>query len=142
MLRAWHDESFCASDLVIKARYAWRGVIWSDVAPELGPKTDDEVHSACGGPWFTDRGDGRGELLAFLRVQNVKLQVRMRGGSKNEDSSLRRVHQGIISSAILAATTGCDRVAVAAACRASEIFVVRAQALEPLRLKADAPAWG
>ena len=36
--------------------------------------------------------------LRFLRVQNVELQVGMRGRSEGEDSSLRRVHAGIISS--------------------------------------------
>src|ERR1700732_2087316 len=79
MLSALHNESFCAPDLVVKALHAWRGVIWNNIAPELRPKADDEVHSSCGGPWFTDRGDCRGEFLAFLCVQTVKLQVRMRG---------------------------------------------------------------
>ena len=82
MLRAWHNESFCAPDLLVKALHARRGVIWDNIAPELRPKADDEVHSSCSGPWFTDSGDCRGELLAFLRVQNVKLQVRMGGRSK------------------------------------------------------------
>src|ERR1700722_8605758 len=97
VLSAWHDESFCALDLLVKALYAWRRVIRNDIAPKLRPKADDEVHSSCGGPWFTDRGNCRGELLAFLRVQKVKLQVRMRGGSKGEDSGLRCVHAAIIS---------------------------------------------
>src|SRR5258708_27002202 len=102
MLRAWHNKSVCALDLVVKALQTRRGSIWNNVAPELRPKADDEVHSSCGGPWFTDSGDCRGELLAFLRVQNVKLQVRMRRGSKSEDSRLRRVHAGIVSAIILA----------------------------------------
>src|SRR5216683_2429510 len=114
MLRAWHNESLSALDLVVKALHARNRVIWNNIAPELRPKADDEVHSSCGGPWFTNRGDCRRELLAFLRVQNVKLQVRMRGRSKSEDSSLRRVHAGIISGAMLANTTELDRVATAA----------------------------
>src|SRR5882762_5571862 len=114
MLRAWHHESFCALDLFVKALDARRSVIGNNIAPELRPKTDDEVHSSCGGPWFTDRGNCRRELLAFLRLQNVKLQVRMRGRSKSEDSSLRRIHAGIISGAILANITELDRVATAA----------------------------
>src|ERR1700722_7316505 len=77
VLRGWHNESFCAVDLVVKPLQARRGVIWNNVAPELRPKADDEVHSSCGGPLFTDSGDRRGELLVFLRVQSVKLQVRM-----------------------------------------------------------------
>jgi hypothetical protein len=101
-LRAWHNESFCTLDRVVKALHARRGIIRNNIAPELRPKADDEVHSSRGGAWFTDSRDGRGELLALLRVQNVKLKVGMRGGSKSEDSSLRRVHAGIISSAILA----------------------------------------
>src|SRR6202011_544445 len=108
------NESFCALDLVVKALQARRGVIWNNIAPELRPKADDKVHPSCGGPWFTDSGDCRGELLAFLRVQNVKLQVRVRRGSKSEDSNLRRVHAGIISGTILANTTARDCVATAA----------------------------
>src|ERR1700679_2231327 len=96
VLRAWHNKFFCSLDCVVEALHARRRVVWNNIAPELRPKADDEVHSSCGGPWFTDSGDGRGELLAFLRVQNVKLQVRMRGRSKGENSSLRRVHAGII----------------------------------------------
>jgi hypothetical protein len=114
MLRGWHDKSFCALDLVVKARHARRGVIRNDIAPKLRPKADDEVHSSCGGPWFTDRGDCRSELLASLCVQKVKLQIRMRGRSKSEDSSLGRVHAGIISGSILTNTTELDRVATAA----------------------------
>lgn len=53
-----------------------------NIAPELRPKADDEIRSSRSGSWFTDSGDCRGELLAFLRVQNVKLQVRMGGRSK------------------------------------------------------------
>src|ERR1700733_10936443 len=105
MLRGWHNESFCALDLVVKSLHARRVVLWNNIAPELRPKADNEVHSSRGGPWFTDSGDCRGELLAFLRVQKVKLQVRMRGRSKSEDSSLRRVHPGIISGSTLANTT-------------------------------------
>ncbi len=96
MLRAWHNESFRTLDLGVEALHARRGVLWNNLAPELRPKADDEVHSSYGGPRFTDSGDCGGELLAFLCVQNVKLQVRMRGGSKGEDSSLRCVHAGII----------------------------------------------
>src|ERR1700677_3815596 len=102
MLRAWHNESFRALDLFVKANHARRGVVWKNFAPEFGPKADDEVHSSRGGPWFTDSGDCRDKLRAFVRVQNVKFQVRMRGGSKSEDSGLRRVHGGIISGDILA----------------------------------------
>src|SRR5258708_21139290 len=114
MLRARHDESFFALDLFVETFYARRGVIWKNIAPELRPKADDEVHSSCGGPWFTDSGDYRGELLASLRVQNVKLQVRMRGRSKSEDSSLRRLHAALISGTILANSTELDCVATAA----------------------------
>jgi hypothetical protein len=38
----------------------------------------------------------------------------MRGGSKSEDSSLRRVHAGIITGTLLAKTAEHDRAAVAA----------------------------
>src|ERR1700733_6767820 len=109
MLRGRHNQSFCALDLLVKALHARRGVLWNNIAPELRPKADDEVHSSCGGSWFTDRGDRRGELLGFLRVQNVKLQVRMRGCSKSEDSSLRCVHAGIISSTIFVEFSGTSR---------------------------------
>ena len=51
------------SDFLVEALYAGRGVVRNHLAPELRPKADDEVHSSGGGPWFTDRGDGRGELL-------------------------------------------------------------------------------
>ena len=98
MLRVGHHESFCALDLFVKALHTRRGVIRNDIAPELRPKADDEVHSSGSGPWFTDSGDGRGELPAFLCFEKVKLQVRVRRGSKSEDSSLRRIHAGIISS--------------------------------------------
>src|ERR1700719_2573688 len=117
MLRAWHNESFCALDLAVKALYVRRGIVGNNIAPELRPKADHEVHSSCGGSWFTDSGDRRGELLAFLRVQNVKLQVRMRGRSKSEDSSLRRVHAGIIWGTILANTTELARIATVAVFR-------------------------
>jgi len=43
-----------------------------------------------------DRGDRRSELLAFLRVEKVKLQVGMRGGTESEDAGLRRIHAGTI----------------------------------------------
>ena len=98
MLRGWHNEFFCALDLFVEAFDGRRGVVWNNIPPELWPKADYEVHSSGGGPWFADSGDGRGELLGFLRVKNVKLEVRMRGRSKSEDSSLGRVHAGIISS--------------------------------------------
>src|SRR5882672_5462903 len=99
MLGAWHNKSFCTLDLFVKALHAWRGIIWNNFAPELGAKANDEVHSSCGSPWFSDSGDCRGKFLAFVCVQNVKLQVGMRGRSKREDSSLRRIHAGIISGA-------------------------------------------
>src|ERR1700722_14320233 len=102
VLRARHNESFRASDLVIKTFHARRSVIWNNIAPQLGPKADDEVHSSSGGAWFTDSGDFRSELLVFLRVQQVKLQVRVRRRAKREDAGLRRVHAGIIAGAILA----------------------------------------
>src|ERR1700744_6521738 len=98
MLRIGHHESFCALDLFVKALHTRRGVIRNDIAPELRSKANDEVHSSSSGPWFTDRGDGRGELLAFFRFAKIKLQVRVRRGSKSEYSSLRRVHAGIIAS--------------------------------------------
>src|ERR1700691_1414412 len=82
MLSAWHYEALRAPDLLVKARYVWRRVIRNDIAPELRPKADDEVHSCCGGPRFTDRGDCRSELLAVLRGEEVKLQVGMGGGAK------------------------------------------------------------
>src|SRR5229473_4011956 len=96
MLRGRHNKSFGALNLFVKALHTRRGIIWSKFAPKLGPKADNEVHSSCGGPWFTDSGDCRGKLLALLHVQKVKLQVRVRGSSKSEDSSLRCVHAGII----------------------------------------------
>src|SRR5579872_1764426 len=100
MLRAWHSESFSALDIAVEAFDAGRGVIWYEITPELRPKADDEVHSTSGGSRFPDSGDCRRELFIFLPVHNVKLQVRMRGCSKSEDPSLRRVHAGIISGAI------------------------------------------
>jgi hypothetical protein len=94
---ASHNQSFHSPDLLVKTRHTRRGFVWNDIAPELRPKANDEVHSSRGGSWFPDRGDDRGEFLRFLRVQNVKLQVRMRGGSESEDASLGCVHHaGII----------------------------------------------
>src|ERR1700745_3485824 len=115
MLRAWHNESFCALDLFVKALHTRRRVVWNNIAPQLRSKADDEVHSSGSGPWFTDSGNCRGKLLPLLRVQNVKLQIRMRGRSKSEDSSLRRVHARIISGTILA-----NRGSVSASCRMPE----------------------
>src|SRR5262245_65155269 len=92
MLRARHNESFLSFYLLIKALDSRRNVIGKDIAPKLGPKTNDEVHSSSRGPWFADGGDCSCELLFLLRVQNVKFQVRVRGRSKREYSSLRRVH--------------------------------------------------
>src|SRR6185437_6961225 len=100
VLRARHNESFCALDLFVKSFYARGRIAGSNIAPELGAEADDEVHSSGGGPWLTDSGDGRGELFAVLRVQNVEFQVRMRGRSKSEDASLRRIHAGSISVAL------------------------------------------
>src|ERR1700691_994760 len=102
MLSAWHYEALRAPDLLVKARYVRRRVIRNDIAPELRPKADDEVHSCRGGPWFTDGGDSGCELPAFLRVEKVELQVGMRGGAKSEDAGLRCVHVEIISGRILA----------------------------------------
>src|SRR5580692_10780831 len=75
VLSAWHHEAFSAPDLLVKARHVRGRVIRNDIAPELRPKADDEVHSCCGGPWFTDRGDCRSELPALLRVEKVELHV-------------------------------------------------------------------
>src|SRR5258708_1929965 len=113
MLRGWHNESFCALDLFVEALHARRGILRNNIAPELRPKADDEVHSARRSSWFTDTGDCRGELFPFRSVQKVKLQVCMRGSAKRENSSLRREHAGIISSAISANTTEFDRVRLA-----------------------------
>ena len=130
VLRGWHNESFCAVDLrapdrVVEAFHALRRVVRNNIAPELRPEADDEVHSSRSGPWFTDSGDCRGELLAFFRVENVELEIRMRGRSKSEDSSLRRVHAGIISDTILPNTpelNRCERLAAAAlACVGAEL---------------------
>src|ERR1700728_3879553 len=95
VLRGRHHESFYALDLVIEASHVRRSVLWNNIAPEFKPKSDDEIYSSGSGPWFTDSGDIGGDLLAFLRVQNVKFQVRMRRRSKSENSSLRCVHAGI-----------------------------------------------
>src|ERR1700722_2876692 len=102
VLRARHHESFNASDLFVEARHARWSVIRNKIAPELRPKPDHEVHSSRGGPRFTDGGDCGRELLALLCVQNVELQVSVRGGSQSKDSSLRCVHARIISSTVLA----------------------------------------
>ena len=51
---------------------------------------------------FTNSRDGRCELFAFLRVQNIKLEVRMGGRSKSKDSSLRRIHAGDYSDSMAA----------------------------------------
>src|ERR1700684_2887985 len=91
MLLAWHNESVCAPDLLITP-HPRRRVMRNNFSPELWPKADDKVHSSCGRARFTDSGDCRGELPDFLRVQNVRLQVRMRARSKSEDSRLGRVH--------------------------------------------------
>ena len=112
MLRAGHDETFYALDLFVKAFYVRRDVIGNDIAPQLGPKADDEVHASGGGPWFTNGGDRRCELFAFLRVQNIKLEVRMGGRSKSKDSSLRRIHAGDYSGSM----SGIGRVATVAVC--------------------------
>src|SRR6516164_3757880 len=92
MLRARHNESFRAPDLVIKARDSRRSVIWKDIAPKLGPKSNDEVHSGCRGPWVPDGGDGSQKSLAFFRVQNAKPKIGMRGVSKSKDPSRGRIH--------------------------------------------------
>src|SRR5262249_20335663 len=92
MLRAGHDESFRAPDLLVEALDSRGSVIGRDVAPKLGPKTDHEVHSSRCGPGFANGGDCRSELFVLRRIQNVKFQVRVRGRSKSEDSSLRRIH--------------------------------------------------
>src|ERR1700733_12534465 len=101
VLRGWHHESFRSMDLVVEALHARKRFLGNNLAPQLRSKANDEVHSSRRRPGFTDSGDCRGELPAFLRVQNVKLQVRMRGRSKSEDSSLRRVHTASISGTIL-----------------------------------------
>ena len=105
MLRGRHNEIFYALDRFVEALHAGGGVLGNNFAPELRAKADDEVHASGGGSWLADGGDGGGELLAFVRVENVELEVRMRGGSESEDSSLRRVHAGIISGVIWANTT-------------------------------------
>jgi len=84
MLRAWHNKSFCALNIFVKALHTRRRIIWNKLAPKLRPKADNEVHFPWGGPWFTDTGGCRGELLAILRVQKVKLQIRLGRGSKSE----------------------------------------------------------
>src|SRR5580704_17085227 len=96
MLSAWHDEPFCASNLLVKPLHAGRGVVRNDSGPELRPKANNEVHSSRGGPWIPDCGDGGGKLAALLRIQKIELQVGMRGGCKSEDASLRGVHVVII----------------------------------------------
>src|ERR1700685_4372824 len=105
MLRARHNESFRALDLVVKALHVRRSIVRNNIAPKLRPKADDEVHSSRRGSRFTDSGDRRGELPVFLRVHKVELQVRVRRGSKSEDSSLRRIHAAIILGVILVNTT-------------------------------------
>ena len=69
MLRAWHDESFFALRLV-------------------------EAFNVRSCPLFVNRRDGRRELSAFRWVQNIELQIRVRGRSKSENAGLRRVHAG------------------------------------------------
>src|SRR5215469_16536335 len=100
MLRAWHNKSFFALDRTVEALNAGRRGVGNNIAPELRPKTNHEIHSSRGGPWLPDRRDCRSEPHGFRRIVEVKLQVRMRGGSKSEDSSLRRVHPRIIASAV------------------------------------------
>jgi hypothetical protein len=97
MLRAWHDEALYTLDRFVETFEAGRGVVGKEITPQFGPKPDYKVHACCGGSRLTDRGDRRGEFFALLRVQEVKLKVRVRGGPEREDSSLRRVHAGIIS---------------------------------------------
>src|SRR5579859_7789395 len=104
MLSARHNESLNAVDVAVKSFQARRGVLRNKFSPEFRSEADDKVHSSGGGPWFTDRGDCRSECLALSRVQNVELQVRMRGRSEGKNSSLRRIHAGIISGTISAET--------------------------------------
>ena len=84
-------------DVFVEALDVGWSVLGKNSAPEFRAKADDEVHAACSGSWLANGCDGGGKLLAFGRVENVKFQVRMRRGSKGEDSSLRRVHAEIIS---------------------------------------------
>src|SRR5579872_3654090 len=90
MLRAGHNEPFGALNSLVKAHNARWSVIGNNIAPQLRPEADDEVHSSCGGPRFTNCGNCGRKFVALLCVQNVNLQVRMRGRSQSEDASLRR----------------------------------------------------
>jgi hypothetical protein len=97
VLRGRHNESFRALNLFVEALHSQRSILWNNIAPELRPKANDEVHTSRRGPGFADSGHCGGKILAFLRVQNVKLQIRMSGSPKSKDSSLRRAHAVSIS---------------------------------------------
>src|SRR6185437_608422 len=105
-------------DRVIEALHPWRYVLGNHLSPELRSKSDDEVQAAGGGPGLTDRGEGRGELLALLRLKPVKHQVSMRGGSQREDSGLGRVHSRIISVRCSIERTTLSEHTTGVACRA------------------------
>jgi hypothetical protein len=97
MLGAWHDESLRAADLLVEALDVRRGIFRSNKSPQFGPEADDEVHASRGHARFTDRGERRGKLAAFLRIHEVELQVGVRGGAKGKYSGLMLVHAEIIS---------------------------------------------
>lgn len=96
MLCSRHHETFRALDLTVEAFDTRRNVIWNNLVPELRPESDDEVHSPRSGSRLANGRNCGGELPAFFRIRNIKLQIGVRGRSKSEDSSLRRLHAVII----------------------------------------------
>jgi len=57
MLRAWHNKSFCALNIFVKALHTRRRIIWNKLAPKFRPKADIEVHSPLG--WSVVHGHRR-----------------------------------------------------------------------------------
>ena len=101
VLRARHNESFCAFDVVVKSLYVRRGICWNNIAPELGTKADDKVHATGGRPGFTNCRDSGGELIALVCVQEIELEVGVLGRSESEYPGLGRVHARIIRGCVV-----------------------------------------
>ena len=97
--RARHHESVNAPDLLVEPLHAFRHIARSQAAPQLRPEADDEIHSSRRRSWLPYVRNLRRELLTLCRIRDVELQVRVRRRAKSKNSSLGRVHAGIISSA-------------------------------------------
>ena len=61
------------------------------IAPQLGPHTDDEVDPADRRARLAEVGQAHDELARVRAVEQVDLEVGVRGGPEREDAGLRRV---------------------------------------------------